>query len=79
MRTLAMFALAVAAAAFSVAEPAQSSPSKPVRIVTNEAGAGLDFALRLMTPMALTQRALFPLVIAADQITEIVARIAVAA
>ncbi|HEV7821891.1 MAG TPA: tripartite tricarboxylate transporter substrate binding protein [Burkholderiales bacterium] len=29
---------------------AQPYPLKPIRIVTNEAGAGLDFALRLMTP-----------------------------
>ena len=29
---------------------AQNYPAKPVRIVTNEAGAGLDFALCLMTP-----------------------------
>ena len=29
---------------------AQSYPIKPIRIVTNEPGGGLDFALRVMTP-----------------------------
>ena len=29
---------------------AQSYPTKPIRIVTNEPGGGLDFALRMMTP-----------------------------
>ncbi len=43
--------ISIAGCAFT-SEPAlaQIYPAKPVRIVTNEAGAGLDFALRLMTP-----------------------------
>ena len=49
MRTLAMLALAVAAAAFSVAVPAQSFPSKPVRIVISfPPGGSVDFLGRTL-------------------------------
>ena len=49
-RTTSLFqAVAFTLGAASLAG-AQSYPVKPVRIVTNEAGAGLDFALRLITP-----------------------------
>ena len=43
---LAWFACVLGAASAS----AQSYPIKPIRIVTNEPGGGLDFALRVMTP-----------------------------
>jgi len=42
--------LAAACVLGTASASAQSYPTKPIRIVTNEPGGGLDFALRVMTP-----------------------------
>jgi len=42
--------LAAACVLGAASASAQSYPIKPIRIVTNEPGGGLDFALRVMTP-----------------------------
>jgi len=44
------YILAAACVLATASAIAQSFPTKPIRVVTNEAGGGLDFALRVMTP-----------------------------
>ena len=44
------YLLAAACVLGATSAIAQSYPTKPIRIVTNEPGGGLDFALRAITP-----------------------------
>ena len=62
VRLLPLLACTVAAAALCASAAAQGWPAKAIRIVTNEAGAGLDFSARLLA-QGLSERFRQPVIV----------------